>query len=131
MVCVDTTFIVDILRGNKEVIGMASRLDKLKISKSIPAPVISEILQGIHLSRNPESENNFALDLINSLNVLSLDKESAILAGDISSNLMKKGQEIGLIDCMIAAITITNDETLVTRNRKHFERIDNLKIESY
>lgn len=131
MVYVDTTFIVDILRGNKEVLEIASKLDKSKITKALPAPVVSEILQGIHLSPNPEHEKNFALSLINSLNIIPLNKESFILAGNISSDLMKDGQDIGLIDCMIAAITITNKETLITRNKKHFEKIKDLKIESY
>lgn len=32
---------------------------------------------------------------------------------------------------MIAAISISNNETLITKNKKHFERIEGLKIETY
>lgn len=131
MVCFDTTFIIDLIRGNKEVRDIASNFDRLNISKSIPAPVISEIIQGIHLSHNPNVENEIIFRLINSLDVLSLDKESAIIAGKINSEFMRAGHEIGLIDCMIAAIAITNEESLITRNKKHFEKIPNLKVQFY
>ena len=131
MVCLDATFIIDILRGNREVLSLVSKFDKLNVIKSIPSPVVSEIFQGIHLSRDLNQEEQKIGRLVNSLEILSLTKNSAILAGKISSSLMKEGQDIGLVDCMIAAIAITNNEILVTKNKKHFERIPNLKIESY
>ena len=63
--------------------------------------------------------------------MLNLDKDSAILAGKIEANLIKKGEIIDLEDIMIGAIAIINDETLITRNIKHFSKIKNLKIQSY
>ncbi|MEK6928114.1 MAG: PIN domain-containing protein [Nanoarchaeota archaeon] len=131
MVCLDTSFIVDILRGNKEVTSILSKFDNLNISKSIPSPVLSEIFQGMHLSKDLKQEQDKIMQLMNSLEILSLTQESSILAGKISSNLLNSGQDIGLVDCMIAAIAITNNETLITRNLKHFGKIENLKIESY
>ena len=52
---------------------------------------------------------------------LPLDKESAILAGEIELNLKEKGIVIELEDIMIAAISIQNNEALITKNLKHFE----------
>lgn len=38
---------------------------------------------------------------------------------------------IDLEDIMIAAIAITNNEKLITRNEKHFRRIKGLEVEGY
>ena len=63
--------------------------------------------------------------------MLDLDKNSAILAAKIEADLRNNGEIIDVEDIMIAAISINNNETLVTRNKKHFERIKDLKIETY
>ena len=49
-------------------------------------------------------------------------------AVDIYIRLKQKGQLIGDADILIAAYCIVNDYTLVTRNERDFERIENLKI---
>ncbi|MBS3136929.1 hypothetical protein J4232_00725 [Candidatus Woesearchaeota archaeon] len=43
----------------------------------------------------------------------------------------KRGIPINPQDSMIAGIAIRNNESVLTRNTKHFERIDNLTIETY
>ena len=52
-------------------------------------------------------------------------------AGKISGSLRARGREIDREDCIIGATALLNDEPVVTRNRKHFERIDGLDIETY
>ncbi|MBI5392868.1 hypothetical protein HZA96_03270 [Candidatus Woesearchaeota archaeon] len=66
-----------------------------------------------------------------SFSLLQLDIESAQKAGMIHINLYDKGMPIQTEDSMIAGICITNNEPLLTRNIKHFNRIDGLKIETY
>ena len=131
MVCFDSTFIIDVIRGEDSVLDLERRIDKANIGKNLPAPVVSEILRGMHLSPTPKEEKDVIINIINSSNILPLNKESSILAGEINSELMKDGQDIGLVDCMIAAIVIKNKEVLITRNKKHFEKIPGLKIETY
>lgn len=46
----------------------------------------------------------------------------------IRDSLRKRGQLIGDFDIVIAATAIEHDATLVTRNRKHFERISELRF---
>jgi tRNA(fMet)-specific endonuclease VapC len=58
--------------------------------------------------------------------VLPLDKESSLLAGRIHGDLLRTGQTIGRADPLIAAITISQDLTLVTGNTEHFQRIIDL-----
>jgi len=46
-------------------------------------------------------------------------------------NLRKKGSIIELQDIFIAASSISMGMPLLTNNRKHFERIENLEIKSW
>jgi len=55
--------------------------------------------------------------------VLSLDHESAILAGQIYGELEREGMTIGRADPFIAGIALRNNLTLVTGNTRHFQRI--------
>ena len=70
-------------------------------------------------------------EFINSIATLPLDKKSAIKAGDIELHLIKKGQKVDIEDLMIGAIAIVNNEKLITRNEKHFKRINELDYETY
>lgn len=47
----------------------------------------------------------------------------AELAGLIGGDLARKGQPIGAINPLIAAVAICNDLVLVTGNQRHFQRI--------
>ena len=90
-----------------------------------------ELIRGLKIGNVREGEIEKVNELISSLNVLSLDRESAILSGNIGADLINKGEIIDLEDIMIGAIALQNNEILLTRNEKHFSRIKNLKIQSY
>jgi predicted nucleic acid-binding protein len=55
--------------------------------------------------------------------ILSLDRDAAIVAGRIYGELEKAGQTIGRADPLIAGIAIAHNLRLITGNTKHFERI--------
>jgi len=131
MVCFDTTFLIDLLRGKNGLDLLSKEFDYGSESISIASPSIIEIIRGLKLGNIDEDENEKVSELISSINVLNLDKDSAILAGKIEASLIKKGEIIDLEDIMIGAIAIINDETLITQNIKHFSKIKNLKIRSY
>jgi predicted nucleic acid-binding protein len=63
--------------------------------------------------------------------VLSLGEEEARDAGDLLATLEERGVKIGLEDVLIGATARTHGLTLATRNIRHFERIDDLRVESW
>ena len=131
MVCLDTSFLIDVLRGEKRVEEIENRLDKGTEPVKVASPAIMELIRGAVLSNNPETEKQKVHQLLSYLIVLSLDKESAIIAGNTEAELTKAGEKIDVEDIMIGAIAKKDSEVLLTRNKKHFEKIKGLKIENY
>jgi len=131
MVCLDTTFLVDLIRGNEKVRSLKDNIDKGSEAVTIATPSIIELIKGLKIGNMRENEEEKINVLVSSLNILNLDKDSAILSGRIEGELIKKGDMIDLEDIMIAAISITNNEKLITRNEKHFKKIKGLEIEVY
>ena len=131
MVCLDSCFIIDILRNNKEAILIKERIEKSSEALTIASPTIIELMRGLESINIRKGEKEEIDDFIRSVTTLSLDKKSAIKAGNIELELIRNGQRVEIEDIMIAAISITNNEKLVTNNEKHFSRIRELEIESY
>jgi len=52
-------------------------------------------------------------------------------SGNIHRKLSRKGVTIDPEDSMIAGIAKVHNETLLTRNKKHFEKIEGLDVEGY
>jgi tRNA(fMet)-specific endonuclease VapC len=66
-----------------------------------------------------------------SLEVLPLDKESDRHYAEIRTHLSRKGQIIGSNDMLIAAHTLALDLILVTANVDEFARVPGLSIENW
>lgn len=109
---------------------MMESLDQGSSPITIAAPSVMELIRGANL-HTKANEREKILALIRSLVILPLERESAILAGDIESELILGGEMIEPEDVMIASIAQTHHETLLTRNQKHFARIKDLKIRAY
>jgi tRNA(fMet)-specific endonuclease VapC len=67
--------------------------------------------------------------VLDALELLPLDYESARRASEIDADM--KSTPICESDLLIASIAITNKQTLITRNSKHFERVPGLTVESW
>jgi len=65
---------------------------------------------------------------VEALNVLPLDRAAAERAADVRRKLERGGRPIGMGDSLIAGIALVHGLPLLTRNRSHFERVENLKL---
>ncbi len=70
-------------------------------------------------------------EIISRVNVISLGKKEALVAGDILADMRKTGQSIGIEDVLIASSAITNKCVMVTANTRYFSRINNLVVENW
>jgi predicted nucleic acid-binding protein len=66
--------------------------------------------------------------LLDSLATLPLERDSADRAEAVRRTLDVRGSTIGMADSLIARIVLTHHAILLTRNRKHFERVEGLKL---
>ncbi len=126
----DTTFLIHLLRKDPQATLKALELDKDPLVFTTEVNVY-ELISGIKPA-NKEREIKSTEILLSRLVVLPLDRKASIKAGLISSELMEKGKMIDDIDCLTAGILLSNGcDIIVTRNIKHFERINGMRVEGY
>jgi len=65
------------------------------------------------------------------LDLINLDRSSAIEAATIRAQLEKEGMPIGPYDLLIAGLARSLGITLVTSNTKEFERVVGLHVENW
>jgi len=70
-------------------------------------------------------------EILAQVNVLGFGPREALRAGDLLADLEARGARIGIEDVAIAATALVNDMVLVTRNRRHFDRVPGLAVESW
>ena len=63
--------------------------------------------------------------------MLPLDLVALDISADIYADLRRKGTPLEDADILVAGIALAHDAVLVTRNLKHFERIEGLRLESW
>jgi len=130
-VIVDTTFIIDLMREDEGAQQTLRELDLVGEQLHLPTVVSFELHAGMPLGKQPQKEAELIKEATRGLTRLSLTEKIAQRGGTIFGELIKKGERIGQIDCMIAASALETNETLLTRNAKHFSKIDGLKVETY
>jgi len=124
--------LIDIIRGKDEKVKQKCiYLDNKFITKSISTITLMELWRGAEMNLNSKKEKKKVIELIESLLIHPFNVKEAKKAAEIESFLIKKGQMIDLEDIMIAATAITRNESVLTRNVEHFNRIPNLKVDSY
>lgn len=126
---IDTTFVIDLLRNNPQAIKKAYEIEENNLPILLTTITIFELWQGIETNSKEKEEK--IKNFLERVSILTLDLEGAKIAGTIYKELEIKGQRIDAEDSMIAGIVLSRNETLLTRNIKHFERIKGLKAETY
>lgn len=128
MICLDTDLLISFGRRNPEaklfIDGLEARNEEMATS------IISacELFEGVYLSQKPREEEAKIQTILNRLTVLPLSHAASKKFGEIAADLRKKGGRIEDFDVLIAAIAITHDARLATRNMSHFERIPELDL---
>ena len=122
MTIADTDVLIDYLAGN----GEADAVERLLRRGALRTTVISrfELLSG---AKNPKQLGRL-LQLLGAVPSLLLDVAAAGAASEIRRSLERSGNPIGMADSLIAGIVTSNGGTLLTRNRRHFERVPGIRL---
>lgn len=128
MVSLETTFLVDLLRGTPEAIARIRELEDAGEPKCVTPPAAAELLIGAHRIGGRELKR--AEDLIDSLTLLEFDVEACEEAGRMGASLMTRGEPMSTVDLLIAAISKRHGQRVLTRDRG-FARVRGLAVETY
>lgn len=123
MILADTDVLIDYLTG---VQPAEDQVRKYIQSDSLQTSAITcfELLSGARANQRGAK----ARDFVEAVPVLPLDRESAGRAAAVRQELERAGLAIGMADSLIAGIALTHGLPLLTRNRKHFEKIEGLSL---
>ncbi|MCP4659344.1 MAG: type II toxin-antitoxin system VapC family toxin [bacterium] len=124
MIVADSDVLIDALRGKEP---SASRVAQELRKGSLATTSINsfELLSGARA----DADRVRVEQLLAPLSILPCDESAGALAAEIRRHLEAAGTKIGMADYLIAGICITRSALLLTRNRRHFERVPGLRFE--
>lgn len=122
----DTDRLAAFLKGRSDAQALVA--NSLSEGVFINLITYGEIYEGIYYGRDPRSQEQAFLTFLDGTNVLPLNEQIMKRFARIRGELRSKGLIIADSDLMIAATAIEHDLTLVTGNKKHFERIPGLTL---
>ena len=125
---VDTDWVIDHLNQIERVVNRLRELRPQGLALSIAS--LAELYEGVHYSRDPEQSQQALDAFLEDMTVLGIDEEICKIFGRERGRLRRQGQLIGDLDLLIAATCVHYGLTLLTNNRRHFDRIEGLPIES-
>jgi predicted nucleic acid-binding protein len=129
MVVLDSTFLIHLLLERKNARKKAESLpDKITTTRIN----VFEVLIGIYSNSDSEKALQIFNELVDSIEVLELDSDSANRAALLAAELNKKGETVAYNDILIAAIAMENGEdTIITQNMRDFSRIRGMNAQNY
>lgn len=98
---------------------------------AISTITLFELQYGVEKSQYRQRSEDALTKFLLPLNLINLDRSSAIEAAAIRAQFEKKGIPIGPYDLLIAGLARSRDMILVTNNTKEFERIAGLHLENW
>ncbi len=124
----DSTWLVEYLRGDPRFVQAIRERQSDRLAMSIAT--LAELYSGVARSSDRAKAERGVQRVVSQVAVLGVDDSIARIWGREDARLTLAGQKIGDVDLFIAATALAHGLTLCTQNRKHFGRIEGLKIES-
>jgi tRNA(fMet)-specific endonuclease VapC len=125
---VDTDWAVHWLHSNERI---RQRMEELR-GQGLALSVVSlaELWEGVHYSRDPLQSEHGLNDFLRRVSFVSIDEETCKLFGKERGRLRAAGKRVADFDLIIGVTARQHELTLLTNNRRHFENIEGLRIES-
>jgi len=123
MMVADSDVLIDFLEGRAPAANrVALELDRGQLRTTVITRF--ELLAGAKTARQLKHVG----ELLAALPCLPLDEPAADAAAEIRRTLERDGVGIGMADSLIAGIVVIHHGILLTRNRRHFERVPGLPL---
>ncbi len=125
---VDSDWAIHNLRGSRAI---AEQL-QLRAPEGIAISAISvaELYHGVFRSPQPANAEVILLEFLSDFEIIGLNDEICRLFGEQRARLQTRGTPIGDFDLLIGCTAVYHDLTVLTNNRRDFERIEGVRIET-
>ncbi len=123
---VDTDWAIHYTRGIQQV---AQRIDELA-ADGIGLSIVSlaELYDGVFRAIDPQLEERRITDFLTKVEIINVDDSTCWIFARERSRLRAAGMLISDFDILIGSTAIRYGLTLLTNNRRHFERMRGLSI---
>ena len=122
----DTNWAIDYLNRIERVVRRVEELETEGIGISIIS--LAELYEGVFYSRDPEEDERELRNFLRGIEIVDVDDEICRIFAIDRGRLRGAGAIIEDFDIMIGATAKRHRLTLLTNNRRHFERIQDLNI---
>ena len=89
---------------------------------------MAELYQGVFFSTDPDGNERALREFLLAIDIVPLDDEVCRIFAGERGRLRAAGTPIGDFDLLIGATALRHGLTLLTNNRRHFERVQGLSI---
>ncbi len=90
-----------------------------------------ELFAGAYRSKKKEFEIKRVREFLARMELLEFSTQASEKFGRIRGDLEAKGSLVGDFDIMIAAIALTHNQRVLTRDLEHFQKIPGLTVETW
>jgi tRNA(fMet)-specific endonuclease VapC len=126
---IDTSIFIALERAGEPPSAFLERFGDQ--STALSAVTASELLHGVHRADGDvrrRRRETFVEAIFDALPVLPFTFEVARTHARLWADLQSRGEVIGAHDIQIAATALVHNLTLVSGNRRHFERVPGLRL---
>lgn len=96
----------------------------------ISAVSIAELAEGVHYAQDPARAAEGLRNFLRQVSFIGIDEGTCTLFGKERGRLRRAGTLVADFDLLIGVTACQHGLTLLTNNRRHFEKIEGLRIES-
>ncbi|MES2643415.1 MAG: PIN domain-containing protein [Myxococcota bacterium] len=128
MKVLDTDTCIGLLRGYTGVIDRRLAETEEVATTWVTA---SELFYGAAKSIKPDANSALVVRFLATLPVLGLDLASARVFGEVKARLASQGQIVADADLFIGSVALSRGATIITGNRRHYERLPGLILEDW
>jgi tRNA(fMet)-specific endonuclease VapC len=122
----DSDWIINLLAGKKDAQEKIQRIDPDEIGISLIT--VAEIYESAYHFANPDAHIEKFRTFLKNFHLIDLNLPTMETFAEVRAHLRRRGQIIPDFDILLAATALHYDLVILTNNRKHFERIPDLKI---
>lgn len=116
---VDTSILIDVLRGTDNAAAWISGLDEIPVCSEITR---TEVIRGVRAAERTRTER-----LLQALQWIEIDERISRRAGELGRRFRRSHTGLAVADLVIAATALELDAHLATTNVRHFPMFTRLR----